>query len=621
MILLIDKISLMKKVFTFLFLLFFIFFTIQKKTFARDYKIDYQVEYRPIKKEGQITTKVNFNIKITHLRSDIYVNKFKLLFPESFLVHQVEAYNDKGKITVDLEKKNFNYELTINLTNPNTGKNSVNNIYISFFQEKVFKEIGNIIEGYIPTINDKEINSYQAVIFLPKALGKKLSLSKPIPTLIKQNNDEIVISWDNVKEKTIYTIFGEEQYYDVRLVYQLKNNQVYPGYQLVAFLPETSYQKVYIDKIQPQPEMMFLDEDDNLMGKYLLLPQQSKEIIFEGKLIITNNGNFEKINYDRKHIVNKKKYFLSQTDDWQIKNIPAVDLSKPELIYQFIIEKLEYNYNKIGKINKRSSPDEILANGTNSICLDYTDLFVSLAREKGIISRAIIGYGYSQEERLRPILFQGDILHAWPEYYDNEKQIWRSVDPTWGDTSGIDYFSSLDFNHIAFVILGKNSDKPLPAGMYKIDQQQKIFINPVNEKPKEKIVFKIEKLSIPKKILTNSTGKIEFTVKNFSNVYLYNVPITFKSNELDFQWQKKIIDIFPPLVQKEFNVNFSPKKKYQNSLNLIRGEVQLEINNKVYIQSKFMIVPLYFQVSVILITLSFTISIVLLGFKMRKRKI
>ena len=611
----------MRKVFIFLFLLFFIFFTIHKPAFARDYIIDYQVEYRPVKKEGQITTKVNFNIKITHLRSDIYVNKFKLFFPESFLIHEVEGYDDKGRIDVTLEKKNFNNELTINLTNPNTGKNSVNNIYISFFQEKVFKEIGNIIEGYIPTINDKEINSYQAVIFLPKALGKKLSLSKPIPTLIKQNNDEIVISWDNVKEKTIYTIFAEEQYYDVRLVYQLKNNQVYPGYQLVAFLPETSYQKVYIDKIQPQPEMMFLDDDNNLMGKYLLLPQQSKEIIFEGKLIITNNGNFEKINYDRKHIVNKKKYFLSQTDDWQIKNIPAVDLSKPELIYQFIIEKLEYNYNKVGKINKRSSPDEILANGANSICLDYTDLYVSLARENGINSRAIIGYGYSQEERLRPILLRGDILHSWPEYFDDEKQIWRPVDPTWGDTSGIDYFSSLDFNHIAFVILGKNSDKPLPAGMYKLDQQQKIFINPTSEKPKEKIVLKVEKLSFPKKILTNSENQIEFIVKNLSNVYLYDLPITFKSIELDFHWQNNIIDVLPPLAQKEFNVKFTPKKKYQNNLNLVRGKVQLEINNNLYYQSEFTIVPLYFQVSVIFIALSFLSSIVFLAFKIKKRKI
>ncbi|MEK7065617.1 MAG: hypothetical protein AAB961_01370, partial [Patescibacteria group bacterium] len=58
--------------------------------------------------------------------------------------------------------------------------------------------------------------------------------------------------------------------------------------------------------------------------------------------------------------------------------------------------------------------------------------------------------------------------HSWPEYYDTELGRWIPVDPTWADTTGgIDYFSKLDFNHIAFAIHGENSEYPYPAGFYR----------------------------------------------------------------------------------------------------------------------------------------------------------
>ena len=43
------------------------------------------------------------------------------------------------------------------------------------------------------------------------------------------------------------------------------------------------------------------------------------------------------------------------------------------------------------------------------------------------------------------------------------------IDPTWGNTTGgVDYFSTLDFDHFAFVIKGIDSEYPVPAGGYKL---------------------------------------------------------------------------------------------------------------------------------------------------------
>src|SRR6185369_16129560 len=86
----------------------------------------------------------------------------------------------------------------------------------------------------------------------------------------------------------------------------------------------------------------------------------------------------------------------------------------------------------------------------------------------GIPAREVDGFAYTENSKQRPIALIRDILHAWPEYYDKEKQTWVMVDPTWGSTTGgVDYFNVLDFDHFAFAIKETDSDYPIPAGGYK----------------------------------------------------------------------------------------------------------------------------------------------------------
>jgi len=64
------------------------------------------------------------------------------------------------------------------------------------------------------------------------------------------------------------------------------------------------------------------------------------------------------------------------------------------------------------------------------------------------------------------------MLHSWAEFYDPNFG-WIPVDPTWGTTSGIDYFTKLDTNHLAFVVKGADSEYPFPAGTYRVDTDEK----------------------------------------------------------------------------------------------------------------------------------------------------
>ena len=59
-----------------------------------------------------------------------------------------------------------------------------------------------------------------------------------------------------------------------------------------------------------------------------------------------------------------------------------------------------------------------------------------------------------------------NLLHAWPEYWSEDEQLWRQVDPTWEKTSGgVDYWQHFDLNHVVFAINGVSSELPIPAPM------------------------------------------------------------------------------------------------------------------------------------------------------------
>jgi hypothetical protein len=121
-----------------------------------------------------------------------------------------------------------------------------------------------------------------------------------------------------------------------------------------------------------------------------------------------------------------------------------------------------------------------LQNPDQAICMEFTDLFIAIARAAGIPAREIDGYAYTENPQLQPLGLVADVLHAWPEYYDKDKGIWIPIDPTWASTSGgIDYFDKLDLRHFAFVVHGESSTTPYPPGSYKLgpNPQKDVYVS------------------------------------------------------------------------------------------------------------------------------------------------
>lgn len=576
--------------FFFVFIFFSLILSLKSfNVFAADFKTDYQVEYNLSQSQDGLTSKVKFNVKITNLRSDVYVNKYSISFPRSFAINNLKIKDDSGEVVPKITSDDLNTKVEMEFTNPNIGKDSVNNFFLDFDQVNLFKVNGNVWEVAIPVIENKEEGSYQVVVVLPSNTDKKISISKPKPDLISGRE----IRWINPKTKTIYAVFGDSQIYQAELTYHIKNNEVFPVMTEVAFPPDSLYQKIFLESITPLPVSVYQDEDGNFLGRYQLKPLESKTIFFKGLIEVFSKPRDEAISNVRKLFKNQKDYLTSQQKFWKISSLKKIEeIKEVDDIYNFTVSNFNYNYGKIKENNLRLGAEGVLAKPDQAVCMEFTDFFIAVSREKGIFSREIEGYGFSYDPKLQPLSLASDVLHAWPEYYDEKKELWIPVDPTWENTSGIDYFTSFDLNHIVFAIHGKRSDYPLPAGMYKTDDSKDISIKASTIIPKEKKKIGIKNFNIPKEISDNKKYQEKFLIINNSNVYLYDIPVEIKGKNIDIYNKKVIIDSLAPYQEKEVVFNYKASNKNKKN----KAFISIFVSDSKLIESSFDIIPYYYFV-------------------------
>lgn len=592
-------------IFFLIFILYSLFFI--HYSYATDYKSDYQVEYFLTENKKSISSKVKFNIQLTNLISDVYVNKFSINFPKSFNITNITGYDDTGIISPKIIEDNDGIKIEMEFKDPKIGKNSVNNFYLQFDQDNLFTVNGNVWEVILPTVESKEERVYKVIVNLPEN-NKKISLSKPKPDAINGNQ----IIWNNPKEKTIYAIFGDSQNYKLDLTYHLKNPQIVPVYTEIALPPDTLYQKTIIQNISETPVEVRQDEDGNFMAKYFLKPKETKTIVYSGTEELLIKPRPEMYPIIRQSAQNQEKYMTTDVSYWSLDNIANLpEFPDIKSIYDFTVATLQYNFNKLAGNNERLGAAKALMTKNQSVCVEYSDVFIALAREKGIMAREMEGYGYSRDNRLRPLSLNSDILHSWPEYYDRSLQTWVTVDPTWEHTSGIDYYNSLDLNHIVFVIHGRKPDYPLPAGMYKIENSKDILVKPTADTIQENTSLLIDTSNIPSEITDNKTIKTALTVINTGNVYQYNIPLEIHGNKVEIQWKYNgnimKINSLAPFEKYLLPIEISSLVKNKKT----NGEILINSNN--FKQSKtIQIVPYYYGLVMKLFVISLMLGVPIL---------
>lgn len=480
-----------------IFFIFFLFFFIFKKEAFAEKNFDISTTSSYSVSEDGITS-VTQRISITNTSEFYYSPSYSVNIGMKD-VENIRVFDSDGAIPSTTKDTENGRSVSIQFNKKVVGLNKTNSFTFSFTTNEIAKKQGNIWEVNIPGIaNPENFTKYDTTLSVPKSFGVA-SITKPTINAgiaVSQFN----FTKDQTSKSGIFIIFGETQYYNLKLTYHLDDKNLFPVRTEIALPPTTPYQEVVVENIAPAPINVSVDPDGNWLAKYDLLPGKQKTII--ANIFVKVKARPEGTESLKSENLYTKTQPYWDVSDNKIQSI-AQSLKTPRAIYDYVVRKLSYNYNKVASENVRLGAKKVLDNPSDAVCLEFTDLFIALARASGIPARSVEGYAFTSNNKLRPLSLVKDILHAWPEYYDFETKRWVMVDPTWGNTTfGMDYYDSLDFDHIVFAIKGRNSVYPVPAGGYKIDKNSQdvdvSFFDPSKFKPKNtfEVVSNFPKFSI-----------------------------------------------------------------------------------------------------------------------------
>jgi transglutaminase-like putative cysteine protease len=352
---------------------------------------------------------------------------------------------------------------------------------------------------------------------------------------------EITFPTDFKEEKDIFLVFGDAEYYEMTLKYEITNDKDVRVVKKITVPNDTATQSVFWTGINQAPDYSYKDFDGNYVLNYILDPDESKSLIYRFIIVVERpleeEGKVALL--DEEHIF---EYTASEvfwgSDDPEIVTLSKkitkdsrTNIEKSEAILEYVKEKLSYSENEVLETaSERRGGLGSLNNPTNVICQSYVDLFVTLARSAGVPARAISGFGFPDTDTVHEL--PNGVLHSWAEIWD-ENLGWVEIDPTWEDTSGLPYRGDLGVGHVRWATYGVSSTKPeLPVGYNLTPRQAGLNVTAsmtaLRKVPKLEISTVDEKDSIT---LGNTTSSIVLEVENKGNVVLEKLKADLVSND------------------------------------------------------------------------------------------
>jgi len=597
----------MKKIFALILAL--IFFATPQLVFAQsNFATDYNVTYNVLE---NALTHVTFDIVFTNKTSQYYASSYSIQVGFKN-IENVLARDPDGKITPTVTKNDDGNSIDITFNKKVVGLDQKLPFTISFDTRDIAQKSGKIWDINIPGLAKQiEYSSFNVNVIVPKFLGNPSYIK---PNIGKSSDANLNFTKEDLGESGISISFGEMQIYNFDLLYHLKNSNLFPIKTEIALPPSTNYQDIEIDNIYPKPTDVILDNDGNWLAQYSLVPSQKMDVTVKGKAKILLRPNKQELSEE------KRKEYLKEQPYWQVNSNQIKELAQklktPFEIYQYIVENLTYDFARVENEKPRAGASEVLKNPASAVCLEFTDLFIAIARAAGIPAREINGFAYTQNEKQRPLSLVKDILHAWPEYYDTNLQTWVMVDPTWGNTTGgVDYFYTLDFDHIAFVIKGSNSSYPIPAGGYKTSD---------NQKTKDINIDLVDSFDVPRQTLSisedflrnyfsgeNVAGNI--LIKNVGNVISNPNAVTVTTNFLKPTLQKIYFSQIPPYGLLKVPVSFRKPSFLTNRTDTIKITINENHISKSILISPFILNKWTIGGGILFVVFAIGLSVIIYG--------
>jgi len=533
----------------------FLFLNLSSSCFAQEFSSFYKTTYDFTSSgEAYVTQEVS----LVNQSADYYVSEYGLnLIGGQFA--DFSAYDSLGPLKIKTQTAEDTALIHLTFNDKVVGKGKVLSFILKYRAAGLAKKEGNLWQITIPKLVEREkIDDYQLIVKLPKKMGK-VSFVNPSPRSEEQKEDFTQLNFikeDLLKYGVLITL-GPYQTFVFRLNYWLKNPTTKAVYEEIALPPDTNYQTVFYQSIQPEPEEVRVDVDGNWLARYLLKPEEELTITADGQVNIFAEPRDQTVVSFSTDWLAEKKYW--PVNDSNLKQL-AQKLKTPEEIYRYVVKNLTYDYGEVKKEAQRKGALEVLANPERSVCSDFTDLFVSLCRAAGIPARELSGYAYAENEKIAAIASENDVLHSWAEYYDPKQKRWLMVDPTWENTSGgLDYFHKFDMSHFVFVIHGQDSVLPLAAGAYKHNEDKQVFVTFGKEIPLGPKYFSLQEVT-PKTIYSLKNNQLTLEVKNESGYAFYHQPLEWTGVNATVMPKQWPLDYLPPYGKKRIMLSFKPQE-------------------------------------------------------------
>lgn len=450
----------------------------QEADFDTTYNIDYEID-------NSLVVSVKETIGV--------INQNSSAVPSSFIetitnisVYDIKVLDSKGKeIIPEIEEKGKELVIKIPIEDPAVGKDKKTQVTLSYKTRDLAQKTGRILNLNIPKAPvSNYMQEYNVTVRIPKDFGPQISITpKPAQEKMEEEGYTLLYNKQTLEKYGISATFGDYQIFDFDLSHELRNDSFFAKIMEVALpLPIKDYQEINIVDVKPVPLKLRKDGDGNVYGVYKVSGKKTVEVEITGKAKVYNKKismGVEEVGgipAGVKKYLQPEKYWDSQDEtvkqvvqeitDNQ-KSITANALA----IYTYLTDNIRYDFGKAkekGVLERKGAPRTL--QDKNGLCLDFTDTFIALARASGIPAREVDGYAYAKDPKITPTPLGGnnnEFLHSWVQFY-NPEQGWVSVDPTWGATSGLDYFSKLDNNHLAFVVKGEDSQSPQPPKQIRV---------------------------------------------------------------------------------------------------------------------------------------------------------
>lgn len=537
------------------------------------FDVQFNTSYK-VAQDGNTTVTGNYQIK--NRTTEFYAQEYVVNLGNAN-ISQVRANDRNGNIKVTDVSSKTQKAVKVIFSNPPVGKDSVYDFSVTYENADIAKRVGRIWEISIPRPNNLEnTTGYTIGLYVPAAFGE-IIYQKPTGSVLPNG---YIWTQDDLKTNVIMMAFDPEkdiypyQAYDFRLQYHLYNSRLYPITSEIALPMDTNYQKIFLNDITPRPQDVRVDNDGNWLASYYLGPASRLDIVATGSAAVFLQPILP---------ISTVPNMTDSTAGNQLWNIKdqeirrqANSLSTPESIYNFVRQYLLYDPGKSKNNPRRQGATAVLANHFSAICLDFTDLFVTLARARGIPAREIEGYAYTNDLAYQPRSLNKDVLHAWPEYYDNG---WHAIDPTWANTTGgDDYFSIFDLDHIALAIHSESPTLPYPAGVYRVGETTKdVEFVPVNMALDVNLPTRLGfRADIPK---TATAGWIignKIFIDNLGPTAHQGLTVNASSGNLDLVNTVLFSGSLPPFSSREIDLLIRPNQWFSQ----VNGIIELEFGGE-----------------------------------------